>query len=290
MKLAWLMVCAMTMRAEYLYATFHDPGSSGVYFEISEDGYRWRMLNDGKPWLPPSHAGELMRDPFITRGPDGEFHMVWTWEWHVKSIGYAHSKDLVHWSEQKEIPLMAQVEGTRNTWAPEIYWDAAKKQWLIIWSSVVDGKHEGNRIYSAMTADFKTCSMPAVFFDPGYEAIDATIFQAGSKYYLVFKDERKEPLKKFIQIASGPTVEGPWSGISEPFTEPWSEGPSVMKIGSEYMMYYDHYRDPKKMQAVRSTDLQHWTAADVMFPEGSKHGSFLKITKEEAQSLRSGPK
>lgn len=40
--------------------------------------------------------------------------MVWTWEWRVKSIGYAHSKDLVHWSEQKEIPLMAGIEGTRN--------------------------------------------------------------------------------------------------------------------------------------------------------------------------------
>jgi hypothetical protein len=111
MKFAVLLACAISLRAEYLFATFHDPGSTGVYFEISNDGYNWRMLNDSKPWLVPSHAGELMRDPFITRGPDGEFHMVWTWEWRVKSIGYAHSKDLVHWSEQKEIPLMAAVDG-----------------------------------------------------------------------------------------------------------------------------------------------------------------------------------
>ncbi len=110
------------------------------------------------------------------------------------------------------------------------------------------------------------------------------------KYYLVFKDERKEPLKKFIQIASGPSLEGPWSGISEPFTESWSEGPSAIKIGGEYVVYYDHYRNPKRMQAVRSKDLQHWRAAKVTFPEGSKHGSFLKITKEEAERLRSGPK
>jgi hypothetical protein len=290
MKFAWLLVCGMTLRAEYLYATFHDPGSSGVYFAISDDGFHWKALNDAKPWLPPAHAGELMRDPFLTRGPDGEFHMVWTWEWRVKTIGYAHSKDLVHWSEQKEIPLMAGIEGTRNTWAPEIYWDAAKKQWLIVWSSVVEGKHEGNRIYSAMTGDFEHFTTPAIFFDPGYEVIDATILQTGSTYHLVFKDERKDPVKKFIQIASGPSLEGPWSGIGEPFTEAWSEGPSAIEIGGEYVVYYDHYRDPKGMRAVRSKDLQHWSAAEVTFPQGSKHGSFLKITKQEAERLRSGPK
>ena len=102
---------------------------------------------------------------------------------------------------------------------------------------------------------------------------------------MVFKDERKEPLKKFIQLASGPAVEGPWTGISEPFTEPWSEGPSAMKIGDEYIVYYDHYREPKKFQGVQSKDLKHWRQANVTFPEGSKHGSFLKITKEEAARL-----
>jgi hypothetical protein len=213
------MLWGAAIHAEYLFASFRDPGSSGVYFAISDDGYQWQLLNGGKAWLPPSHTGELMRDPFITRGPDQEFHMVWTWEWRVKSIGYAHSKDLVHWSEQKEIPLMASIEGTKNTWAPEIYWDAAKSKWLLIWSSVVDGKHEGNRIYSSMTPDFEHFSTPSIFFDPGYEVIDATILRTGSTYHLVFQDERKEPLKKFMQIASGPSLEGPWSEISEPFTE-----------------------------------------------------------------------
>ena len=125
------------------------------------------MLNGGKPRLAPSHAGELMRDPFSTRGPDGEFHMVWTWEWRVTSIGYAHSKDLVHWSEQKEIPLMAAIEGTRNTWAPEIYWDAPKKQWLVIWSSVVDGKREGNRIYFTLGLIRARLANPEEVASPG---------------------------------------------------------------------------------------------------------------------------
>ena len=41
---------------------------------------------------------------------------------------------------------------------------------------------------------------------------------------------------------------------------------------------------------MHSKDLKHWSPASVMFPEGSKHGGFLKITKEEAARLISGPK
>jgi len=33
-----------------------------------------------------------------------------------------------------------------------------------------------------------------------------------------------------------------------------------MKIGSQYLAYYDHYRDPKRMEAVRSKD---WSPAEV---------------------------
>lgn len=61
----------------YLFAYFMEPAKTGVYFALSQDGYHYAPLHDGKPWLPPSHEGELMRDAFLTRGPDGEFHIVW---------------------------------------------------------------------------------------------------------------------------------------------------------------------------------------------------------------------
>jgi sucrose-6-phosphate hydrolase SacC (GH32 family) len=175
----------------------------GVFFAMSEDGYHFHPLNGGKPWFGIEHAGALIRDPFITRGPDGQFHMVWTWGWHRQSIGYAHSADLVHWSEQRELPLMTGTPGTNNTWAPETYWDEAKSQWLIVWSSTVAGRQQGNRIYSARTADFRTFSKPEVFFDPGYVVIDATMIRTRGRYYLVFKDERQEPLHREIKIADG---------------------------------------------------------------------------------------
>jgi hypothetical protein len=293
-KLLLTLLCAASLHAEqwYLFAYFKDPGASGVYFALSNDGYRYTPINNGNPVLAPAQKGELMRDAYLTRGPDHEFHMVWTWEWRDTKIGYAHSSDLVHWSEQIEVPLMKDIPGTRNTWAPEIYWDAPKNAWEIIWSSTVGGtssdKVLDNRIYSSLTKDFRTFTQPHVFFDPGYNVIDATILQTIGKFYLVFKDERPEPLKKFMKIAEGPAVEGPWTNIGQEFTESWSEGPSAMQVGDEYIVYYDHYRDPKGYRAVASKDLQHWTPIDgkVSFPAGSKHGSFLKISEDEAKRLQ----
>ena len=270
-----------------LFVYFKEPANMGIFFATSGDGYHWTPANGGKPWYPVEHPGELMRDPFLTRGPDGEFHMVWTWGWRGQSIGYAHSPDLVHWSEQREVPLMAGIPGAANTWAPEIYWDAAKSKWLIVWSSTVAGRQEGNRIYSSLTADFKSCSPPEIFFDPGYTVIDATILQTRGKYYLVFKDERLEPLHKWIRIAEGATLEGPWQNISGELTESWSEGPFAVQVGNDYIIYYDHYRDPRRYEAVRSPDLKRWTPVtdQMQLPANSKHGSFLKITEEEQKRI-----
>ena len=290
--LAAFLVAGALHAEQYLFTYFKDPGSSGVYFALSNDGYHFTPLNDGNPVVPPAQKGELMRDAFLTRGPDKDFHMVWTWEWRDTKIGYAHSVDLVHWSEQIEVPLMKEIAGTRNTWAPEIYWDAPKKAWEVIWSSTIGGtssdKVLDNRIYSSLTQDFRTFTKPQIFFDPGYNVIDATMLHANGRFYLVFKDERPEPLKKFIKIAQGPTVEGPWSGIGEEFTETWSEGPSALQVGDEFIVYYDHYRDPKRYEAVASKDLAHWTSVTdkISFPPGCKHGSFLKITEAEANRLK----
>jgi beta-xylosidase len=65
-----------------------------------------------------------MRDPSIAQGPDGTFHLVWTSSWKGDlGFGYASSKDLIHWSEQQFIPVMANEPSTVNVWAPEIMYD-----------------------------------------------------------------------------------------------------------------------------------------------------------------------
>ena len=190
--------------------------------------------------------------------------------------------------------VMEGKPGTRNVWAPEAYYESDKKRWLLIWSSTVsaDMKARDHRIWSATTPDFQTLSEPRIFFDPGFSVIDATLLHAGSKYYLIFKDEREQPPRKIIQLTSGSSWEGPWGEISQPFTEAWNEGPAALKAGNEYLLYFDHYRQPQHYGVIRSKDLKQWTDAskDLAFPPGLRHGSFLAITSEEAARLRKAQK
>jgi hypothetical protein len=285
---------AQHVHGAWLFAYFQEPANQGIYLALSRDGLHYTPLNDGQPWLVPAQPGELMRDVFLTRGPDRRFHMVWTWNWHGDSLGYASSADLLSWSEQKEVPIMAGFPQTNNVWAPETYWDAKRGEWLLIWSSSMttgsmkDAK-DGNRIWSAFTPDFNTFSQPQVFFDPGYVVIDATIFHGASgPYRLIFKQQTLDPLTYQERVASGPSLEGPWSSISGPINESWSEGPSAIQVGNQYIVFYDHYRAPRaRYEAVATLDWKHWKeiTAQTALPAHSKHGSFLHITDAEAAPL-----
>ena len=76
----------MTIRAEYLFATFHDPLERACISRSARTVITGGCtLNNGKPWLLRLRRGELMRDPFITRAVRmANFHGVWTWEWRVQ--------------------------------------------------------------------------------------------------------------------------------------------------------------------------------------------------------------
>ena len=111
----------------------------------------------------------VLRDPSITQGPDGTFHLVWTTQWYgSRGFGYAHSKDLIHWSKQIEIPVMKD-HPTNNVWAPEVFYDDELKEYFIIWSSQIDpkdrtaedmkGTNSCHRMWYCTTKDWKaSCS------------------------------------------------------------------------------------------------------------------------------------
>lgn len=286
-----------------VFAYFKEPGTQGIYLALSRDGYSYTPLNDGQPWLVPSRTGELMRDIFITRTPDGHgFRAVWTWAWHGNSFGTASSTDLIHWSAQREVKIMETFPDVQNTWAPETYWDPAKQDWLVIWSSSfkpadpsnpADIAASGLRIWAARTKDFETFTRPEKFLDRGFPAIDATMFHrtinGSSDVVLVLKDQTSDPLAYDERWVSGPTVEGPWGPLSGPVNESWSEGSSVLQIGDRAVVFYDHYRPPHpRFEAVETTDWIHWTSANdkIHLPEGSKHGSFFRVTPAEAAQLQ----
>src|SRR6187549_1484316 len=71
----------------FLFSYFTGNGEDGLHFARSEDGARWSRVADGKAFLAPTVGTKLMRDPSVVRGPDGQFHMVWTTGWWDQGFG-----------------------------------------------------------------------------------------------------------------------------------------------------------------------------------------------------------
>jgi hypothetical protein len=286
--------------AYYLFTSFRKNGEDGLHLAWSADGLKWTALGDDKSYIKPQIGPKpLMRDPFVMQGPDGTFHLVWTTGWgQPPVIGYASSRDLVNWSEQKAISVMADEPAAKNAWAPELFYDAARQQFLIFWSTTIPGRFPeteaagdkgwNHRIYGCTTKDFQAFSKTRLFFDGGFNVIDATMLKADGKYYLVVKDETLAPVKKNLRIATGATPEGPWANVSEPFTISWVEGPSALRIGEFWYVYFDHYARPQYYGAVRSKDLKAWedVSQQMSFPPDHRHGAVLRVSKEIIDRLR----
>ena len=114
----------------YMFTSFHEPADEGLRYLYSEDGMHWDSIPG--VWLKPELGQHrLMRDPSMVRTPDGTYHLVWTTSWKGDlGFGYANSKDLIHWSEQQMIPVMADEPTTVNVWAPEIFYDDESEQFM----------------------------------------------------------------------------------------------------------------------------------------------------------------
>ena len=166
----------------YVSTSFHEPATEGLRFIYSYDGLRWDSI-EGVFLRPEVGTQKVMRDPSIVQGPDGTFHLVWTSSWRGdRGFGYSSSKDLIHWTKQRFIPTGMDTT-TVNTWAPELFYDDIKRQFLIVWASCIPGRFpdyqedtkNNHRLYYMTTRDFKRFSEAKLFYDPGFSAIDATI-------------------------------------------------------------------------------------------------------------------
>ena len=283
----------------YLLSSFRGNGADGLHLAWSEDGLKWTALKGDKSFLQPQVGKEkLMRDPCILQGPDGTFHMVWTDSWTDRSIGYSSSRDLINWTPQKAILVMQEEPTARNCWAPEVVYDETKKQFLIFWSTTIPGRfpatentaesNYNHRIYSTTTKDFETFTPTKLFYDGGFNVIDATIHRANNRFYLFVKDETRNPTpKKHLRVASSANIEGPFTELSEPFTVNWVEGPTVIKIGEDTVVYYDEYTR-RKYGALKSRDLKTWENIpdQISLPTGSRHGTMFRVSRDVLTKLQ----
>lgn len=276
----------------YVFTSFHEPATQGLRFLYSYDGYNWTGLDT--TFLKPVLDQKVMRDPSIVQGPDGTFHLVWTSAWKGnKGFGYASSKDLIHWSDQRLIDVMKQEPTAVNVWAPELFYDDENKQFIIIWATTIpyrfargiEDEDNNHRMYYTTTKDFKTFSDAKFFLDPGFSVIDCVIVKRGKDdYVLVLKDNTRP--NRNIKIAFAKNPLGPYTKASEAFSPNFTEGPAVAKVGDDYLIYYDQYKD-KIYGAMKTKDFIHFTdiTKQVHVPEGHKHGTIFKVSKKTLNKL-----
>jgi beta-xylosidase len=231
--------------------------------------------------------------------------MVWTSGWYQYGFGYASSPDLTHWSQQQFVEVMKNEPKAANTWAPVLFYDDQKQQWMVFWASTIPGRYPqtdpptgqgdrmdlsgtsvglNHRIYYTTTKDFKTWADAKLLYDPGFNCIDATIAKLpDGKYLMVLKDETKVPVaKKNLRMALADSPEGPWGKASDPISKgnAWVEGPTINRVNDQWYVYYDAYMN-RTYGAIKTTDFKNWDLVEGSFsvPEGSRHGTVFPTTQ-----------
>jgi len=282
----------------FVFSYFKGNGEDGLHLAYSEDGLKWRALNGDSAFFKPTVGRErLTRDPSIVRGPDGTYHMVWTSGWNERGFGYARSKDLITWTDETYVPVMAHESTALNTWAPELFYDQPTGRYLIYWATTIPGRFKGDsiggggkynhRIYYVATTEFKKFSKAKVLYDHDFSVIDAFIVRDGKRHVMFLKDETETPPQKNIRLAYSERPDGPWTRPTRRITgDYWAEGPTALKVGNRWIVYFDRYRE-HRYGALASSDLRAWgdITAQLEMPAGIRHGTAFRVPAADAARL-----
>ncbi|MDO9374398.1 MAG: glycoside hydrolase family 43 protein [Ferruginibacter sp.] len=295
-SLLYCLLCGILLTAcskkAWVFTSFREPANEGLRLLYSNDGYHWTDLDT--VFLKPALDQQIIRDPSIAKGPDGTFHLVFTTAWKGnKGFGYASSKDLVHWSEQKLINVMATEPTTVNIWAPEIFYDDESKEFIIIWASTIPNRFEkgveaednNHRMYYTTTRDFINFSPSRLFLDPGFSVIDAVILKRAPRDHVLILKDNTRP-ERNIRVAFGETAIGPYHDVSPAFTDHLTEGPSVIRLKDKWLIYFDDYQK-KIYDAVETTDFKTFRSItkSISLPPGHKHGTIFQLEKKFLKKL-----
>ena len=303
----------------YLFVHFKEtrtPEGEQVYFGISTDGYHWEKVNDGNPVLWSYKGDKGVRDFTITRTPDGKFVILATdlslsyefrykyknsWA-EVKRIGSKElvmweSGDLLHWSEQKMLPIGTPDFGCM--WAPDIIYDKKEGDYIIHWSSShKDTSYDPMCIYYSRTKDFENFSAPQVLYQGENPCIDSAMYEEEGKFYLFVKGVGN-PIRVFMLESE--SITGPWTKVQgfdesmEGVIDETYEAPTAFQMpDGKWTLMLDFFGTKEAAeqgyvpfvadklaggQFVRSD-------SDFSFPYGYKHGTILTITMEEYERLK----
>ncbi len=300
----------------YLLVYFKDQNQS-AYLAISADGYTFTDINGGQPVFIGSELAEQkgVRDPHITRGPDGAFYLAMT-DLHIfgkragfreteferpqekygwgnnRAIVLMKSYDLIHWTHSdfrvdKAFPELGDID---CSWAPETIYDPLKKKMMVYFTIRYNNK-ACNLYYAYANDDFtKLETVPLKI--TGISGLDGDITKVGDRYQLFYVGDAKVWHAESTSINSDYVPENKRIDPEKVSTE----APNVFKrLGTnKYVLMYDVYgARPSNMGFSETTDFENFTNLG-HFNEGvmkttnfssPKHGAVTYLTKDELKAI-----
>ena len=304
--------------SNYLFAYFPANDNENIYYALSNDGYNFTPMNNGKRVVAADTVSikKGLRDPHVLRAPDGWFYMVNT---DMKSAeGWASnrgmvlmkSRDLINWKHSTvHFPDKYKGKNFANVtrvWAPETIWDAnyvnkdgSKGRPLVYYSLLTnDGTIPYDKVFfNYANEDFTDLEGdPTHFFDRGKSTIDMDIVYnpVDKLYHAFYKNEGDGGICK-VQAQTLTSENGTkaptWykrSGALQQTTEA-VEGAGVFKLINQnsWVLMYDCYMNGH-YQFTSSTDLENFKFVQDTKTSGAftpRHGTILPITAQETAAL-----
>ena len=304
----------------YLFVHFKEkrtPDGEQVYFAVSRDGFHWEAVNDGNPVLWSYQGDKGVRDFTITRTQEGKFVILATDLSLAYGMPYQYenswakvsrngskclvmwqSDDLVHWSDQKMLPLGDDRFGC--LWAPDIIYDKECGDYIIHWSSSHIRNDFGPKaIFYSRTKDFDSFTEPQLLYSKEDEGpvIDSAMYEENGVYYCFLKSEgnpsniilvksdhvtgpfvRVDEFDKSMAVLEAGKYEAPTAFVTADGR--WCLMLDFYGCGAEGQGYVPFLADSLKSGCfVRSDD-------SFSFPYGFKHGTVLSITDQEYERLK----
>lgn len=303
--------------AGYLLVYFKDQTQS-AYLAISRDGYTFTDINGGQPVFDGTLLAEQkgVRDPHITRGPDGAFYLVMTdlhifgqragyrstqWERPVEQYGWGNNRaivmmkswDLIHWTHSdfridKGFPELGDIS---TAWAPETVYDEKARKMMVYFSMRYGPK--GSDLYYAYADPAFTRLETKPELLARLDGADGDITEVGDKFELYFVSDAKVRHGVSDRINGGYVME---PQRIDPEKVP-TEAPTIFKrLGTNtYVLMYDVYgARPSNMGFSETTDFERYKDLG-HFNEGvmkttnftsPKHGAVTYLMLDEMKAVK----
>jgi hypothetical protein len=302
--------------AGFLLVYFKDQNQC-AYMAISRDGYTFTDINGGQPVFDGTILAEQkgVRDPHITRGPDGAFYLVMTdlhifgqragyrttqWQRPQEIYGWGNNRaivmmksyDLIHWthSDFRVDTAFPELGDIDCSWAPETIYDEDEGKMMVYFTIRYNNKN-ANLYWSYANDDFTGLETKPEKI-PDIDGIDGDITKVGGKYHLYYVSDAK-----VYHAVSNNINRGYKSEPNRIDPESVStEAPNLFKrLGTDkYVLMYDVYgARPNNMGFSETKDFVTYTNVG-HFNEGltkgtnferPKHGAVTYLTQDELKAV-----